>query len=266
MNRTRNKANATGRTPTSRFARLDHRLLESPAYRALSPNARALLIEIVMLHNGLNNGRIFLSRKDAAALIGLADEKATGAAFSELQALGFISMTRDASFRIKAGVGPRSREWRLTFEPVTNRSGPTHDYLTREPAPQTRARKRMETGLKALKARRKAASQIKTPGEDSPFLPPKQALTPLTPGEESTPAKLRNNAKQPKLIGEDSPHHLATSATVRSLRNPNALPDTQALSLAWWQPDGLTPLIASMTVISTMTKPNDQTITQAMAA
>jgi hypothetical protein len=230
MSRTRNKANATGRTPNSRFARLEHRLLETPAYRALSPNARALLIEIVMLHNGSNNGRIFLSRKDAAARIGVSDEKAAGAAFLELEALGLTVMTRDASFRMKAGDGPRARWWRLTFEPVTNRSGPTHDYLTLEPAPQTRARKRMDAGLKALKKHRKTASQIKSPGEDSPFLPPKEALTAPTPGEDSSSANLENNAIQPIIKEGESPYYTATSATVRSLRNPNTLPAPETVT------------------------------------
>src|SRR3546814_5807606 len=51
------KADQKGRSPTSRFTRLDHRLLTTPAYRALSPNARSLLVELAMMENGKNNGR-----------------------------------------------------------------------------------------------------------------------------------------------------------------------------------------------------------------
>jgi hypothetical protein len=65
--RAKNKPNATGRSMTTRFARLDHRLLESSAYRALSPNARALLVELTMLENGNNNGSLWLSVRDGAA-------------------------------------------------------------------------------------------------------------------------------------------------------------------------------------------------------
>ena len=54
--RNKNKPNQTGRNPTTRFARLDHRLLNSPAYRALTPTARALLVELTMLDNGENCG------------------------------------------------------------------------------------------------------------------------------------------------------------------------------------------------------------------
>src|SRR5689334_1265733 len=84
------KPNSTGRNSTSRFARLDHRMLASNAYRALSPNARSLLVELVMLYNGENNGSLFLSVRDAAHRIGLADASAASRAFDELMALGFI--------------------------------------------------------------------------------------------------------------------------------------------------------------------------------
>ncbi len=78
MHRGRNKPNATGRSMTSRFARLDHRLLESAAYRALSPNARALLVELTRMDNGSNNGALWLSVRDAAALSRLPERAKRG--------------------------------------------------------------------------------------------------------------------------------------------------------------------------------------------
>lgn len=100
--RNKNKPNHTGRNPTSRFARLDHRLLNSPAYRSLSVAARALLVELTMLDNGDNNGSLYLSIRDAAGRLGMADLSAVRSAFDELQELGFAEMTEDASFHVKA--------------------------------------------------------------------------------------------------------------------------------------------------------------------
>lgn len=68
--RKKNRPNATGRNPTSRFVGLRHSLLSSNAYRSLSCAARALLVELVMLHNGENNGSLYLSVRDAAARLG----------------------------------------------------------------------------------------------------------------------------------------------------------------------------------------------------
>lgn len=163
----RNKPNATGRNPTSRFVRLDHSMLCTNAYRALSTNARVLLQELAMLHNGQNNGSLYLSVRDAAARIGRADLSAAGNAFIELEELGFIECTADAHFHVKASEQSRARCWRLTFEPGPGRKGPTMDFLKREPGPKTKARKRMERGLRALKAYRRAREQGKLPVLDS---------------------------------------------------------------------------------------------------
>lgn len=140
------------RKHTDRFARLPHRLLSSPAYRALSSNARSLLIDLTMMENGKNNGvGLFLSVRDAADRMGVADLKAAMSALTELQLLGFIEKTHEAHFAVKAGGGSRARYWRLTWEAVNGERGPTNDFQTRQPEPKTRARQRMEKGLRALK-------------------------------------------------------------------------------------------------------------------
>lgn len=160
--RNRNKPNSTGRNPTSRFARLDHRMLSSNAYRALSPNARALLIELVMLYNGENNGGLYLSVRDATHRIGLVDSQATCRAFDLLQDLGFIEMTQPAHFSIKASDRSRARCWRLTWEAGPGRKAPSWDFLDREPDDKP-ARKRMERGLRVLKNYRKARDRGQLP-------------------------------------------------------------------------------------------------------
>lgn len=72
MSRRKTKMLANGRSanPQGRFAKLGHDLIRSPAYRSLNPNARALLVEIISLHNGKNNGMLWLSEDDAAKMMG----------------------------------------------------------------------------------------------------------------------------------------------------------------------------------------------------
>jgi hypothetical protein len=161
------RPDATGRTPVTRFARFDHKILKSNAYRSLSPNARALLMELVMLYNGSNNGSIYLSVQDAAHRMGVADHHAASRAFDELQKMGFIEMTREAYFAIKASHLSRARTWRLTWEAGPGRKAPSWDFLVREPEPKTPERRRMERGLRALKTYMREQSQGKFPEVES---------------------------------------------------------------------------------------------------
>ncbi|MCJ2178470.1 hypothetical protein [Novosphingobium album (ex Hu et al. 2023)] len=161
------KPNVTGRNDTSRFVRLDYRILNSNAYRALSPNDRALLVELVMLYNGQNNGSLYLSVRDGAARMGVADVNAARRSFATLQELGFIQMTEDAFFQVKAKESSRARCWRLTWLAGPGRKAPSWEFLECEPEPKTQPRKRMERGQSALKAHRKARSSGQLPVLDS---------------------------------------------------------------------------------------------------
>jgi hypothetical protein len=101
------KSDSRGRTKTTRHIRLDHALLESPAYRSLSPLARSLLIEFTMLCKGpQNNGRFWLSIIDAAARGGVSCTKSTKAAIDELIEMGFIEMTEEANLSCKMANSP----------------------------------------------------------------------------------------------------------------------------------------------------------------
>tara|TARA_B110001454_G_scaffold133413_1_gene124196 strand:- start:1106 stop:1861 length:756 start_codon:yes stop_codon:yes gene_type:complete len=243
MARRRNKSrlNQTGRSNTSRFARLDYRLLNSNAYRALSPNARALLIEVVMLYNGENNGSLWLSVRDAAHRNGVADLTAASNAFAELQEMGFIAMTQDAYFRVKASDTCRARCWRLTWEAGPGRKGPSSEFVQREPAPHTKARKRMERGLRALKAYRLALSQNKMPVLDSsalaPFGPVEAPLSVL----DSDTAATENSAFAGNGSVLESATHIAT--TIGSAAN--------CAAIGWWQHDRMTRAAAWAAIITT---------------
>lgn len=148
------------------FVKLPHSILFSGAYRALSPNARSLLVELVSIFNGANNGSIYLSVRDAAARLGVVDTAAASKAFDELEELGFIALTKDSFFSIKAADSSRARAWRLTWHHC-DKVGATRDFEKREPLPCTRERRRMDRGLRALKAFRKHQSYGNFPVLDS---------------------------------------------------------------------------------------------------
>lgn len=166
-NRRRKNVNINGRNRSGRFARLDHKMLNSNAYRSLTPNARSLLVELIMLHNGENNGSLYLSVRDAAHRLGAADTTVATNAFAELVDLGFIEMTKDSHFSVKANEASRARCWRLTWEVGPGRKAPDLRYLERQPDPGTPAHRRMERGLKVLKAYRRDRDQEKFPVLDS---------------------------------------------------------------------------------------------------
>lgn len=161
-----NKVNATGRSDaTDRFARLSHRILISEAYRSLDLVARALLTEIVMIENGKNNGSLWLSVADATDRLGQSDARPAMRAFEDLQDRGFLRMTKDAHFTIKASDTSRARCWRITWLAFDGKP-PSNDWHSYQAPPQTKARSRADRGLKAMARYRKAQSSHKIPVVD----------------------------------------------------------------------------------------------------
>lgn len=224
--RNRNKPNATGRNPTSRFVRLDYRILNSNAYRSLTPNARSLLIEITMLYNGENNGSLYLSVRDAADRMGVVDTHAAKRALDELQSLGFVEMTQEAHFAVKASEASRARCWRLAWLIGPGRKLPSWEFYDREPDPQTPARKRMERGQRALKTYRKLRDQNKLPVVDSTTTPPFEVEAPLEPVVDSTTLAKGNGGNEPSPVVVESTTHIATLMGVGTAKAPVDVSDT----------------------------------------
>jgi hypothetical protein len=99
-----------------RFVKLDHYILKSAAWAALEPDAVKVLLAVWMRYNGMNNGEITFSIREAEPF-GLKKDRAARA-FKQLQALGFLEMTRDSGFNVKTRA---SRVWRLTMLPTGTR-------------------------------------------------------------------------------------------------------------------------------------------------
>ncbi|VVT18101.1 hypothetical protein [Erythrobacter sp. EC-HK427] len=171
--RGRNKVNPTGRNEntTKRFAGIPHEILKSAAYRALDPVARALLIELIMMENGRNNGSLWLGVKDAIDRLGMADARPLIKAFDLLQATGLIVMTKDAHFSVKAAETSRARCWGLTWLSIDGKppKNSWQDYL---PAPKSRESKRAEKGLRAMSRYCKQLAANKIPIVDFTATPP----------------------------------------------------------------------------------------------
>jgi hypothetical protein len=105
--------NKTGRSATERFVALPHYLIGSHAWRSLSPVARCVFIELAVLYNGANNGRLALSARDAAERVNCSKDTAARA-FLQLQQRGFIECLRRGRFDRKT---PHAAEYRLTLHP-----------------------------------------------------------------------------------------------------------------------------------------------------
>lgn len=118
-----------GRTRTPPFVMLDHRLIDSPAWIDLGGTAAKLLLHLARLHNGTNNGQLFLAERAAADAVGVR-RGAAAAAFDELEAHGFIVATQRGAFQVKVKL---ATSWRLTFHP-TDRAAATHDYRDWRPS------------------------------------------------------------------------------------------------------------------------------------
>lgn len=126
LKRKQRKANQTGRSKGGeRFVGLYHWMLQSPAWQKLSPNARALLIEIWAIYNGNNNGEIAFSVRTAAARLNIATNTAHKA-LRELEESGFIKANIRGHFDYKKN---HATTWIITaFE--YNGQPATKDFMS----------------------------------------------------------------------------------------------------------------------------------------
>lgn len=155
--RNRPRIDATGRNPDrvgteGRYLSLRRSIWHSPQVSALTCNARALMIELLSMFNGLNNGTLFLSVKDATARLGFSNPLPASDAFHELESVGLITNTLVGSFRVKTGRGSMARAWRLNWlDKEGKRAGPdilaSLDMAKLEPTQRRRLEKR-QTALK----------------------------------------------------------------------------------------------------------------------
>lgn len=122
------RVNRKGRNK-GRFIQLSHGMLDSQAFRALSPNAVTLLVKMMRLYNGYNNGDIGMGCRAAAEAVGIG-KTAASKALDELVEHGFLKITKNSAFNMKQRV---SRRWALTCWPLRAGDPPTNDWRTWKP-------------------------------------------------------------------------------------------------------------------------------------
>jgi len=185
-----------------RYIALPHWMLRSPAWRALSPNGKAVLLHLWERHNGSNNGQIVYAVREAAE-IGIGRSNAA-VALGELLDLGFLRITRDSAFRIKT---KEAREWAITAEPIDGRL-PTKEFMhwvpeknkTRSAIPDAQSggpdREPLVASDYRVSVRRAGPSEAKTGSSqsaipDTSIIPGGRAPDGIALNDQSRPLKLR---------------------------------------------------------------------------
>lgn len=116
----------------ARFYPWEH---DSAAFQSLSCVARCLLLELKMLHNGHNNGSLFLSVREAARRLHVGKNQAAQA-FVNLQDRGFIRPNVVGAFSLKSGARRgMATSWILTEFPIGEEKGTGSREFMRWKAP-----------------------------------------------------------------------------------------------------------------------------------
>ena len=179
--------------------------LRSPAWRALSHGARSLYVALRAKYsnNFKNNGKIFLSQRDAKRELGSGFEE-IGNWFRELEHYGFIVQTAGGCLGVE-GVG-KAPHWRLT-EVGYMKEFPTKDFMrwdgtkferrvpSRKQNPATESRSTLHRKAGAL-ALRKAGAVNGTSAPESrcisaaPSAPESRSITSITTRGAPNPSPL----------------------------------------------------------------------------
>lgn len=122
------------RRKSEAHVRLYRHELNSEAYRSLSPDARALLIEFRALYTGRGN-RVHMSVREMMRRLGAGQRRVLHAR-EELLDRGFIRMLAKGSFSRKVR---HATEYALTNEPLEDKDGATapKDFMTWQPQKNT---------------------------------------------------------------------------------------------------------------------------------
>jgi hypothetical protein len=156
--------------------------------------------------HGENNGSLYLSIRDATYRMSVADLTGASGAFDGSNGVGFIEVTQEGHFRVKALNSSRARCWRITWEAGLSRKAPSWNFLEREPDPQSAARWPVERGLRALKTYRKARDCGRLPVLDTDTLNPFRPEPPATAVSDSNTLTASVGVLPPNGPVRDSRH------------------------------------------------------------
>lgn len=126
MGYSKNKNRSKGK-----FIMLRHDIYDSEAWRSLSPKARCVWLELARRYNGINNGDIGLSNREAGKACNIS-KNTGGKALIELEEKGFIKVTAYSGFKNKYRVANR---YALTHERYQDKP-PTNEWRNWKPEKQ----------------------------------------------------------------------------------------------------------------------------------
>jgi hypothetical protein len=170
-----------------RFVMLGHYILQSQSWHAMPPRAKVLLIEVWRRHNGVNNGEISYSTREAAAALGCSN-KTAARMFLVLIQHGFLAVVRASNFGVKIRV---ARTWRLTMERCGD-ANPTKDFMRWDPlTSKCRIVSPMTTSKTFPSVTRTPNSVTRTPDkpENVPSSVTHDIVTPISGGRTVSPMK-----------------------------------------------------------------------------
>jgi hypothetical protein len=113
--------NANGRTKHGRFVALPYAWLEHDAWKDMSVHARVLFVELRRRFNGVNNGEISMSHREAAALLHCS-KNSPKRYFNELVSHGFVKPIIKGRYQNR-----HASTWAMTCEPLHG-TAPTNDW------------------------------------------------------------------------------------------------------------------------------------------
>jgi hypothetical protein len=214
-----------------KHVRLYEWMLKSVAYRSLSLLDRALLVELYRLHNGENNGYLFLSVRQAGKLLNVS--KSTAAeGLRDLISRGFIRPNQRGDFNWKSG---QATSWILTEFGYANQL-PTKDFMRWQPRPEKQKPVRSDGRTVQPAGRLEGQEQQsftkrpmgRTVSADLPAKASGQPDTSSLPcrrteecGEPRAPEGLRSAATAPLALSDIVPAIVATAKRNRPLSTGN---------------------------------------------
>ena len=108
-------------------------VFDSLAYRFLKPGPRSMLWELIRRYNGLNNGEIVMSARQACEALNIFDKDTALRYLAALQDCGLIKPTKLGGFNIKDPANSRATEWALTWHRLHDQP-PTKEFMKWKPA------------------------------------------------------------------------------------------------------------------------------------
>ena len=220
-----------GRMPP--FVALIKTTLASPAWRAMSHGARSLFVALKNRYSGKNNGRIFLSQRDARKELRGSGFTEIAAWFQELQHYGFIVQVTPGCLGVD-GKG-KAPHWRLTDVPMMH-DPPTNDFnrwdgikfkrrprqKKQNPAPENWSAPLQKSGTPRLQ---KAGAQCGTSDPESWSIQPPPRAPEIRSISRLPLPSASEACSEPGRATRARPHGAVASEPAPAVDNPLARPE-----------------------------------------